>query len=221
MSNFNDEFKQIQSATVNKYITEPGPCIVTIKEVQTSESKEGYIGKPFFNFLIINERGESHNLTFYRTTKTDSDAAMKFKLSRMKEFFENCGINMDGKLSGPQILESLKGKKVQIFFRKAEKVMYDKQNNKKPYVGEILEYNFSKKIGEKMEGNVSYMHRKIDDKELTRFNHELSEWTRTFGGGTTTPVAQTHVISKEIPMVDQETVFQQSLEDLGGGGLGE
>jgi hypothetical protein len=219
MSNLNDEFKQIQSATVNRYITEPGPCTVTIKEVQPSELKKEYTGKPFFNFLVMNENGESHNLTFYRTTKEDSDAAMKFKLSRMKEFFENCGVPMDGKLSAQQILEALKGKKVQIFFRKTEKVMYDKQNLKKPYVGEIIEYNFSKKVGEKMEGNVSYMHRKIDDKEQSRFAHELSEWNRSNGG--TTSVQVTSVPSKEIPVVNQEQQFEESLNDMASGGLGE
>jgi hypothetical protein len=71
-----------------------------------------------------------------------------------------------------------------------------------------------------MEGNVSYMHRKIDDKEQTRFAHELSEWNRSNGGSTSSPQV-TSAPSQEIPVVNAEQQFQESLEDLGGGGLGE
>lgn len=194
------EFGQISKVQTLKYIDEEGVHAIMVKDVMSSEQKQGYTGKPFIEFQVVTVEDNKHNrITFYRVNPEDDQEKANFKMKKLKEFIENLGVQMEvnGKPKpSTQILAECKGKTLNALYKRSEKIAYDKNNSKKPYIKEVVEYSFSKPITEKIAGNVSYLRGELNAKEKIRFEHELATWKKIYETpGTTTSTANANDVS--------------------------
>jgi len=174
-----NEFAEISKADLGPtYINEPGVKLVTIKDVKLSESNPDYKGNPYIEITLEDKDGAINNAKFFRVTENDSDDAKRIKTKILKEFFINAKANNDKINSPVEYLNSIKNKKVKVFFRKEEYVGYEKDNMNKPVIKSIVKYGWSSAENEDIYGNQSHLLKPLNDDKRNKFNYELDNWNK-------------------------------------------
>jgi hypothetical protein len=182
---FNTEMDAIAGAeTGSKYITEPCVALVEVVSYKMSEERPEYKGTPYMEIVVKTVEADpkdskTSTISFYRTKDGDSDKAREFKLKRMKEFLENAGANFE--LKGLEVVKSAIGKQLKCLFKQVEYIGKDKNNHNKPEIKKAIEYSFSKKKDEKIEGNQSYFTSTLKEADLNKFKAQLEIWEREHG----------------------------------------
>ncbi len=178
MGDFNDEFKAAGETPRNTYIRNSGMYNVTISKVELSEiAKPDYKGNPFMQVTFVTEEGERSVASLYRPREGDDEEKAGFKLKKIRELFENAGIDM--KIQGSEALKQLPGKKVRGLFKQVEYLGYNKDENNRPTIKTKIEYSFSIKIGETIEGNQSYFFTALSETNRTKYDMEFEKWERS------------------------------------------
>lgn len=179
---FGAEMEAIKGAdTGSKYIDQPCVALVEIVSYKMSESDASYKGTPYLEITVKTvtqdpKDSKIKSITFYRVKDGDTEKAKEFKLGRMKEFLENAGANFE--LKGNAVLEDAKGKQLKCLFKSVEYIGKDKNNYNKPEIKSAIEYSFSKKSDEKIEGNQSYFHTPLKEVDMEKYKAALQIWER-------------------------------------------
>jgi len=174
---FEDEMNDIKKAeTTGNYIRKACVEIVTIKSFKMSP--KDHAGCPFIEFVFETTNAEKAISTnrLFRVREGDSPEIIEFKNKRLKELLENAGA--DFKLKAEQVIASAVGKKVRALFKEVEYIGYDKDNFNKPEIRTKIEYSFSAKAENEINGNQSYLFSALREKDRNKFNGELEKWNR-------------------------------------------
>lgn len=202
---FEDEMNDVKNAeTSANYIKKAGIEIVTIKGYKMSPSD--HKGCPFieFTFETIDDSKSINTTRLYRVRETDSVETKEYKNKRLKELLENAGA--DFALKGEQVVKSSVGKQVQALFKTVEYIGYDNNNNNRPEIRTKVEYSFSAKVGDTINGNQSYLFSALREKDMKKYQGDLAKWDRDFPSGQAAPIAP--------PAEPENTGNQEDEDDL-------
>jgi hypothetical protein len=174
-----NEFAEISKADLGpNYINESGVKLVTIKDVKLSESNTDYKGNPYIEITLEDKDGAINNAKFFRVTENDSDNAKKVKTKMLKEIFINAKADQSKIKSPIDYLNSIKGNKIKVFFRKEEYIGYDKDNFNKPIIKTIVKYAWSAEENGNIFGNQSHLLKPLNEDKKNKFNFELEQWEK-------------------------------------------
>ena len=136
--NFNQS-KQNKNFKKKEYLKEGG-YIVNVKRFQTSDTKEGYTGSPYYEYIIETNDGKVQYIKFWKIKPTDAQRTAEFKTKLVKEFLQNCGVTAFENLDAA--LNAAVGRQVGICLAFKE-YWYEDRNTGEPKIGRRTEYKFS------------------------------------------------------------------------------
>lgn len=210
---FEDEMKDIKNAeTSGNYIKKACVEIVTIKGYKMSPKE--HTGCPYIEFTFeTTDSSKAINTTkLFRVREGDSPEVIEFKNKRLKELLQNAEANFT--LKGEQVVSSVVGKKVKALFKEVEYLGYDKNNFNKPEIKTKIEYSFSAKATDEINGNQSYLFSALREADRKKFEGETEKWLRDNpSSATQTPNAETKSATQELldegdfPIDDDDLVF--------------
>jgi len=174
---FDEEMNDVKNAeTSGEYIKKPCVEVVTLKSYKMSPND--HKGCPFID-IVFHTDGEvklSNTARLYRVREGDSEDTKKFKNKRIKELLINAGADFN--LTGEAILKSAMDKKVKALFKTVEYIGVDSNNFNKPEIRTKIEYSFSVKADEDLQGNQSYFHTPLNEKGQKQLAGDLAKWER-------------------------------------------
>lgn len=177
---FDKEFESIvkQESSGGKYISIPGVFVVEITGCKLSDDieKKDFKGTPYILFTFKTDEDLTSDQKFHRVKDGDSEKAIEYKQSKIKELFANAGVNLAE--SGAKALIEIAGKKVKALFRTEEYVGYDKDNQNKPIIKEVIKYLYSGPADAKLAGKQSYFQKPLNEKDKAKYDAELKKWNR-------------------------------------------
>lgn len=191
---FENEMEEVKNYEVSgNYINKPCVELVTIKAYKMSPKE--HTGCPFieFTFETTDSSKLINNTKLYRTRETDSPETREIKLKKIKELLNNAGA--DFSLKGEAVIKSSIGKKVKVLFKEVEYIGYDKDNMNRPEIKTKIEYSFSAKETDDIQGNQSYFRTPLREKDLKKYQGELLKWERDNQGV---------IASKNSPKIEEE-----------------
>jgi hypothetical protein len=174
-----------------------GPHIgeAIIAGTQTSDTVEGYKGKPFINVLVSCD-GMKSQAKFWMPHESDNEAKANGKLLKLRKFCETVGIDVPN-TPPDKLLERLVGKRFNGAFKMREYLRVDPQTGE-PQIRTSVELLWSNPVGTPFSGgvNVSTLTEKLDKDEaerfkilMAKFNKDNSTVTTPSGTASTSPTA--------------------------------
>ena len=178
-----------------------GPHIgeAIIEGSQTSDTVEGYKGKPFIN-VQVTCNGMKSQAKFWMPHESDSEAKANGKLLKLRKFCETCGIDVT-KTPPNELLTALVGKRFNGAFKMREYVFVDKQTGE-PKIRTGVELLWSNPVGVGFSSGVTQetLIEKLKDDEAERFAALLKK----FKPAAATPEPSNVTVPKENIDDDQE-----------------
>jgi len=132
------DLKKAEVKETTNYL-QAGVHTVTVDEVKSSNSIDGYTGKPYVEFKVSNEKG-IQQLRFQGIDESTSEAAARVRTEIFKGFLQNAGAkNFD---VFPTACKETLGNKVNVCLASREYWTNDKDTGE-PTVRTSVDYKFS------------------------------------------------------------------------------
>jgi hypothetical protein len=175
---FSSRINKIASSTSNsdlEYENRAGIYTCVVKSIE--ESPEGHMGSPYLLLKMRTEEDKAISAKLWVANDTDDAEKANRKDNKIKQVFENLGVDIAGK-DGAQLMQEVIGKKANFAFQEREYVSKD-PGTYKPEIRTALNYFYSGKVGAKInplnEGNAV---QKLSDGDYRGFEQQMMQWEK-------------------------------------------
>lgn len=173
---FSSRINKIASSVSNsdlEYENKAGVYLCTVKSVE--ESPEGHMGSPYLLFKMRTEEDRAISAKLWVANDTDDVDKANRKDNKIKQVFENLGVDIAGK-SGADLMAEVIGKQANFAFQEREYIGKD-PGTFKPIIRTALNYFYSGKKGNKInslnEGNCT---QKLSEGDYRKFEQQIMQW---------------------------------------------
>tara|TARA_R110002072_G_scaffold1582_6_gene13187 strand:+ start:3007 stop:3597 length:591 start_codon:yes stop_codon:yes gene_type:complete len=173
---FSNRINKIATSTSNtdlEYEKKAGVYLCTVKSV--SESPEGHMGSPYLLFKMRNEKDRAISAKLWVANESDDIEKANRKDNKIKQVFENFGIDIVGK-NGADLMSEVIGKQAMFAFQEREYIGKD-PGTFKPEIKTALNYFYSAKVDGKInplnEGNCT---QKLSEGDYRKFEQQVMQW---------------------------------------------
>tara|TARA_R110000851_G_scaffold117849_1_gene244849 strand:- start:938 stop:1486 length:549 start_codon:yes stop_codon:yes gene_type:complete len=174
------DLKQTEVKEVANYL-QAGVHTVTVNEVKSSNSIEGYTGTPYVEFKVSNEVG-IQQLRFQGVDANTSAAAAKVRTEIFKAFLQNAGAKSFDVF--PTACKEILGNKVNVCLATREYWTNDKETGE-PTIRQSVDYKFSNTQDKTITWKDSY-NKVLNTADQAAYKAAHEAHVTALSGGTTT-----------------------------------
>lgn len=156
------------------YENNPGWYLCKITEVEVSP--DTHPGAPYILFKMRTEEDKMISAKLWVARSTDAEKTQANKNKRIKEFFNDADVSLE---DGPEkAIEAIIGKQLNCAFQNREYVGKDRDSGK-PEIKNILNFYYSKKIGEKYDAlNESNSIQRLSNSDEMKYQQLMTMWDK-------------------------------------------
>ena len=173
---FSNRINKIATSTSNQdleYENKAGVYLCTVKSVE--ESPEGHMGSPYLLFKMRTEENKAISAKLWVANDTDDIDKANRKDNKIKQVFENLGVDISGKSGADSMAEAV-DKQANFAFQEREYIGKD-PGTFKPLIRTALNYFYSGKKDNKInplnEGNCT---QKLSEGDYRKFEQQIMQW---------------------------------------------
>jgi len=157
------------------YEDRPGWYLCTIKEVNVSP--DNHPGAPYIEFKMRTEEDKMITAKLWVARPSDAEKTQANKNKRIKEFFEDAGVSLS---NGPEeAIKEIVGKQLNCAFQQREYVGKDRDQGDKPVIRTVLNFYYSKKVGDKYEPlNESNSVQRLSKSDEMKYQQTMTMWEK-------------------------------------------